>query len=73
MRKLTFRRWLDLQKFRDDPVGDLSRDFLEDDCAKWLRSPDSIRRHILYVHGACDGAVTALNRAIREYHEVTDG
>lgn len=73
MENLTFRQWLKLQRWRDDPIGDLSRDFLDDYCAKGLRSVGSIRRHILYAHETCDGAREALNRAIVEFERLSDG
>ena len=64
---ITFRQWLIQQKGRNDPVGDVARDFIDDECAKWLRSPKSIQRHIELAHDACPAALEALQRAIREY------
>lgn len=69
MTDITFRQWLKLQRWRDDPVGDLARDFLDDSCAKWLRTVSSIRRHILNAHQPCSGAREVLKTAIREYLE----
>jgi len=66
---MTFRQWLKQQRWRNDPVGDLARDFAEDGCARWLRSVKSIRRHILFAHNPCLGARTALEEAIAEYTE----
>lgn len=66
---MTFRQWLKQQRWRNDPVGDLARDFLADKCCKWLRSVDAIRRHILFEHNPCLGALTALEEAIEEYTE----
>lgn len=73
MTDITFRQWLKLQRWRDDPVGDLARDLLDDPCAKGLRTVGSIRRHILYAHRPCDGARETLNRAIVEYERLSDG
>lgn len=67
MTDITFRQWLKLQKWRDDPVGDLARDFMDDTCSRGLRTVGSIRRHILYAHIPCDGAREALDTAIAEY------
>ncbi|MEJ5225042.1 MAG: hypothetical protein WHV44_11350 [Anaerolineales bacterium] len=67
MTDMTFRQWLKLQRWRDDPVGDIARDFLDDPCAKGLRTVGSIRRHVLYAHRPCTGAVEALDTAIGEY------
>lgn len=67
MTDITFRQWLKLQLFRDDPVGDLARDLLDDRCARWLRTPGSIMKHILFAHTPCAGAVEALDAAIGEY------
>jgi len=70
---ITFRQWLMQQKWRNDPVGDLARDFVDDDCAKRLRSPKSIQRHIEFGHNACPAALEALREAIREYKARTVG
>jgi len=69
MKKITFRQWLKQQRWRNDWVGDLARDFAEDRCAKWLSSVESIRRHILFAHTPCLGAQEALEQAIAEYTE----
>lgn len=70
MTNITFRRWLKLQRWRDDLVGDLARDLLDDPCSKCLCTVGSIRRHILYAHTPCDGAREALDDAIAEFLEV---
>lgn len=73
-KKLTFRQWLKHQRWRDDLIGDLANDLLDDRCARWLRTPEAIRGHILYAHHPCPGAVEALNEAIEEYLlEVSNG
>lgn len=64
---ITFRQWLKLQRWRDDLVGDLARDFMDDRCAKGLRTPSTIKKHVLYAHIPCDGAREALDQAVFEY------
>ena len=70
---MTFRQWLKQQRWRNDPVGDLARDFAEDGCARWLRSVKSIRRHILFAHNAGPAVAAALAQAIHEYVELVSG
>ena len=70
MAKLTFRQWLKQQRYRDDPIGDLARDFLADKRCKWLRSVKSIRRHILFSHNVGPTIAMALAQAIHEYVEL---
>jgi len=70
---MTFRQWLKQQRYRDDPVGDLARDFLADECGRRLRSVKSIRRHILFAHNAGPAVAVALAQAIHEYVELVSG
>ena len=70
MARLTFRQWLKQQRYRDDPVGNLAQDLLADECARWLRSVKSIRRHILFSHNAGPAVAMALAAAIHEYIEL---
>jgi len=70
MAKLTFRQWLKQQRYRDDPIGDLARDFLVDERCKWLRSVKSIRRRILFSNNAGPAVAMALAQAIHEYVEL---
>jgi hypothetical protein len=57
----SFRRYI-LKHIHDDtPAGDLARDFEDDTCAKGLSSYASIRKHMMKAHGACDGAMDALD------------
>lgn len=63
---MTFWQWLQKQKKRHDPVGDLARDAFSD--REWHK-PQTFkawRNHLTDV-GACDGAQEALNTAWREY------
>ena len=64
---MTFRQWLKQQRYRNDPVGDLARDFLADKRCKRLRSVKSIRRRILFSHNAGPAVWMALAQAIHEY------
>jgi hypothetical protein len=70
---MTFRRWLKQQRYRNDPIGDLARDFLTDKCSRWLRSVKSIRRRILFSHNAGPAVAAALAQAIHEYVELVSG
>jgi len=65
--ELGFRPWLNKQREREDPVGDIARDMREDSCAKGLRSRSGLRKHIEEKHGASDAAVAALERAWEEW------
>jgi hypothetical protein len=66
MKNLSFRSWLLEQVERNDPVGDLARDFqqdIRDGCLGGLRSFDSVSRHIHSRHTPVPGARSALHRA----------
>jgi hypothetical protein len=67
-----FRRWLHAQRTRDDAIGDLARDMARDRCLK-ARGLAGIRRHLEGVHGACSGAVAALECAHQEWSALTAG
>ena len=62
----SFGVWLRAQRYRDDPVGDIARDVIED--AKFSRR-SGMARQVDYLewHGACDGAIKALKAAWAEY------
>ena len=64
---MTFWRWLQTQKDRSDPVGDLSRDAIADEHCKgttrrWWE------RYMTEKHDACGDALSALDRAWYEYN-----
>ncbi len=64
----TFDQWLKKQRRRDDPVGDLARDRLQD--YAWPRVPGTrLRGYRSYLAecGACNGAERALERAYQEW------
>lgn len=65
---MTFRRWLQQQCRRRDPVGDIARDVRDDDDLKDVRglTPKSLRRYMQSV-GACEAALVALDRARCEF------
>jgi hypothetical protein len=63
----TFEAWLLRQVERDDPVGDLAKDYRDD------RYDGKLTYTYLLVHGACDGAIEAFHRAKREFAEARHG
>lgn len=67
MTKPTFRQYLTAQKDRDDPIGDLARDFLLDPRAKGLSSVESIEQQIRGVASA--SAQNSLDEALAEYRQ----
>ena len=71
MNMVSFLKWLVKQKERDDPIGDLSRDFIEDKRTMFPDMPrlsgyPSLRRRMIHL-GCCDNAMLALERAWNEY------
>ena len=63
---MTFYEWLIEQRRRNDPVGDLSRDFRRDQDLPANKSYQHLLSHLWDVH-ACDGAIDAMRRARREW------
>ena len=61
-----FTTWLRQHAHRNDPVGDVARDHVEDSCAP-EGGPALLRGHITRKHHACDGALDALNEAELEW------
>jgi hypothetical protein len=59
-----FGTWLRRQVHRDDPVGDLARDFKQSRCRAYTEA--GVRKS-LNVHDACQGAWDALDRAVEEW------
>lgn len=66
---MTFYEWLNKQRKRDDPIGDVARDVYCDDCfPKDCDDIDKIHRHIGgIVHHACKEAHAAVDEAWFEY------
>jgi hypothetical protein len=62
---MTFWQWLKRQRDRDDPVGDVSRDALADKHRKGTTRAWWVEH--LTQHGACDGALRAIEEAWKEY------
>lgn len=62
-----FSRWLNAQREREDPIGDLARD--ADRAAYWPHDVTDLdrARSLIRCHGACSEAVEALEAAWREY------
>ena len=67
----TFRGWLRVQVKRDDPVGDLARDFAEDSrigcLRRGLNSAEALRDHMMTVHPSSENALHAFDQAYLEY------
>jgi hypothetical protein len=64
---MTFNRWLRQQRDRDDPIGDLSRDYI-DDCRRnkiGKRDVKDLRREIMRIGGF--PALSALASALNQY------
>jgi hypothetical protein len=70
---MTYRQWLRRQKRRDDPVGDLARDWFTtpyvDEADYRTNRGSTEAAHLTYLRsaGACEGAVNACRRAWSEY------
>lgn len=62
-----FRAWLEIQRDRQDPVGDFARDFLVDRCAEDLTTISGIDRHLRVEHDASERVLDARDRAWREF------
>ena len=67
--KSAFITWLEAQKPRKDPVGDLAGDFCESSCCRHAQTPMGLRRHMTAEHSACQGALDALERAQKEWQQ----
>jgi hypothetical protein len=65
---INFAEWLKAQATRDDPIGDLARDAVQDPC--WPQDGDlqAFEEYLTYGVGACYEAYTALRAAWAEYH-----
>jgi uncharacterized protein YozE (UPF0346 family) len=65
---MTFNALLMLQMKRDDPVGDLTRDVLQD--WTWPSTQDMRKlRQYIVKRGAIENALVALDRAYSEYQK----
>jgi hypothetical protein len=65
-----FDQWLLAQTDREDPVGDIAREFSEDrsvGCAGDICTPEQLISHIERVHHASDLAICAFEQARAEY------
>jgi hypothetical protein len=58
-----FATWLLGQRFRNDPVGDVARDF---SLAGVGETTDQVRRHMVSL-GATPAAMRALSQAVKEW------
>lgn len=61
----TFRAWLLQQTDRDDPIGDLARDFKQDTCCQ-ATSPGGMLKH-MQGHSPCQAAEDAFDAAVLEW------
>jgi|HubBroStandDraft_4_1064222.scaffolds.fasta_scaffold13436_3 hypothetical protein len=64
--RLTFREWLERQRDRNDPVGDIARDVDNDGCSLG-DDPDAMLAHIESAHRIVDAASHAFDRAADEW------
>lgn len=62
---MKFESWLIKQKHRDDPIGDLAKDFIS---AKIIREDRKCNKEMLDKWGACQAAYDALDKAKQEYN-----
>jgi hypothetical protein len=67
VREQTFEAWLLRQVDRDDPVGDLAKDYRDD------RHDGKLTYSYLLSRGACDAAIEAFHRAKREFAGARNG
>jgi hypothetical protein len=58
-----FAVWLVEQRYRNDPVGDVARDF---SLAGVGQTADQVRRHMVSL-GATPAAMRALSQAVKEW------
>lgn len=68
--KMTFENWLRKQKERDDPIGDLAKDFI--DSYKIILKEKQKRfkvKETMEYFGACSDARIAYDEAMKEYKE----
>ena len=62
--EMTFIAWLKKQKDRDDPIGDLAKDFIDD---TKRRNRRKFTVEYLRSVNACSDAIKAFNQATKEY------
>ncbi len=63
---MTFKTWLMSQVKRDDPVGGLAREVLQD--RTWPRTQDTVKlRQYMVKRGSVEKALLALGQAYSEY------
>ena len=65
---MTFKAWLTLQKKRDDHVGDVARDVLQD--RTWPLTQDTVKlRQYMVKKGSVEKSLLALDQAYSEYQK----
>jgi hypothetical protein len=67
---MRFTTWLRCQNKRQDPIGDLARDYITDIARRGLShySTEQLREVVDYQ--GCDGAVRAFKKALAEFRRV---
>jgi hypothetical protein len=65
---MTFEKWLTKQKKRDDPIGDLSKDFIA--ASKFIDCKNPSFLDTFKYFYPCDGAKKAYQEALEEYKEL---
>lgn len=71
-RRQSFRSWLKKQRSRNDRVGDLSRDSIQDSDLPRIRTEKSWLKYLNDMN-ACNGALDAVVQAWKEYREYLNG
>lgn len=66
-----FLPWLRQQRDRDDPVGDLARDLERDPGGEKIRTVAAMRDR-LQDSRVCQGAVSAFEKALKEWRVAKD-
>lgn len=69
MQSTTFRDWLITQNLRNDPIGDLARDVMDDECSRYSTGDKSLMAHVFKVHGLDNDVYKAFKAAQKEWRE----
>ena len=68
---MSFTQWLQRQRHRNDPIGDIARDAGQDET--WPKRQRTFGAFYAYLEecGACDGALRALRAAWAEWRRAS--
>lgn len=69
MKRTKFSRWLDKQRHRPDPVGDLAREAQHDPRTHTLEDLEAWLDFLVLVVRACHGAEVAARQAWQEFRK----